>query len=95
MTPNDLDSAKYWSGMTAETTVTSSTQGKDHSFANPVIYQERRESESETGRPLMTAGEILQMPKGKMLLFHSGMPPARLDLLQYYRQQPWKGRAHL
>jgi type IV secretion system protein VirD4 len=41
-------------------------------------------SEQETARPLLTAGEILQLPQNEELLLVSGSPPVRAKKLKYY-----------
>jgi type IV secretion system protein VirD4 len=91
---NDTATARYWSEMTGQATVLSTSHGEDRAFMQP-IYQERRQTQSETGRPLMTAGEILHMRRGSGLLFQEGGYPARVTLTRYYRDNPWKRRACL
>ena len=44
-------------------------------------------SEQETPRPLLTPGEILQLPKDDALIFVSGSPPIRAKKLQYFKDQ--------
>jgi type IV secretion system protein VirD4 len=41
-------------------------------------------SEQETPRPLLTAGEILQLPANDALVLVSGVPPIRARRLRYY-----------
>jgi type IV secretion system protein VirD4 len=41
-------------------------------------------SEQETPRPLLTAGEILQLPAGDALVLVSGTPPIRAKKLRYF-----------
>lgn len=41
-------------------------------------------SEQETPRPLLTAGEILQLPASDALVLVSGVPPIRAQKLKYY-----------
>ena len=41
-------------------------------------------SEQETGRPLLTPGEILQLPADDALVLVSGHPPIRAQKLRYY-----------
>ncbi len=42
-------------------------------------------SEQETPRPLLTAGEVLQLPKDDALVLVSGTPPIRARKLQYFK----------
>ena len=44
-------------------------------------------SEQETPRPLLTAGEILQLPASDALVLVSGMPPIRAQKLKYYEDR--------
>jgi type IV secretion system protein VirD4 len=41
-------------------------------------------SHQETARPLLTPGEILQLPQDESLVFLSGIPPIRARKLHYY-----------
>uniref|UniRef100_UPI002FE34173 type IV secretory system conjugative DNA transfer family protein n=1 Tax=Hyphomicrobium sp. TaxID=82 RepID=UPI002FE34173 len=41
-------------------------------------------SEQETPRPLLTPGEVLQLPQDDALVFVSGVPPIRARKLRYY-----------
>ena len=41
-------------------------------------------SEQETPRPLLTPGEVLQLPADEALVLVSGAPPIRARKLQYY-----------
>jgi type IV secretion system protein VirD4 len=41
-------------------------------------------SEQETPRPLLTPGEVLQLPQDDALVFVSGVPPIRAKKLRYY-----------
>jgi type IV secretion system protein VirD4 len=41
-------------------------------------------SEQETPRPLLTPGEVLQLPQDDALVFVSGVPPIRARKLHYY-----------
>ena len=49
-------------------------------------------SEQETPRPLLTAGEILQLPKDDALVFVSGSPPIRAQKLKYFMDQNFVAR---
>ena len=44
-------------------------------------------TEQRTPRPLLTPGEILQLPSGDALVLISGLPPIRAAKLKYYRDR--------
>jgi type IV secretion system protein VirD4 len=44
-------------------------------------------SHQETARPLLTPGEILQLPQDESLIFLSGIPPIRARKLHYFRDR--------
>ncbi len=44
-------------------------------------------SEQETPRPLLTPGEVLQLPQADALVLVSGTPPIRAKKLQYFNDQ--------
>ncbi|MGE0851981.1 MAG: IncP-type conjugal transfer protein TraG [Hyphomicrobiaceae bacterium] len=49
-------------------------------------------SEQETPRPLLTAGEILQLPATDALVLISGMPPIRARKLKYHADRNFMAR---
>ncbi len=49
-------------------------------------------SEQETPRPLLTPGEILQLPKDETLVLVSGTPPIRARKLRYYEDRNFLAR---
>jgi type IV secretion system protein VirD4 len=49
-------------------------------------------SEQETPRPLLTPGEILQLPAGDALVMVSGTPPIRAAKLRYYADRNFLAR---
>ena len=49
-------------------------------------------SEQETPRPLLTAGEVLQLPKDEALVLVSGTPPIRARKLQYFKDHNFIAR---
>ena len=49
-------------------------------------------SRQETARPLLTPGEILQLPQDESLIFLSGIPPIRARKLHYYRDRNFLDR---
>jgi type IV secretion system protein VirD4 len=49
-------------------------------------------SRQETARPLMTPGEVMQMPRGEAVVMVSGVPPIRAKKLKYYRDGNFTSR---
>ncbi len=49
-------------------------------------------SEQETPRPLLTAGEVLQLPQDDALVLVSGVPPIRAGKLKYYTDRNFLDR---
>jgi type IV secretion system protein VirD4 len=49
-------------------------------------------SQQETPRPLLTAGEILQLPADDALVLVSGVPPIRAGRLRYYADRNFLAR---
>src|SRR5690606_5556491 len=49
-------------------------------------------AEQETPRPLLTAGEILQLPQDDALVLVSGTPPIRARKLRYYADRNFLAR---
>jgi type IV secretion system protein VirD4 len=53
------------------------------------------ESEQESPRPLLTPGEILQLPGDDALLIVGGIPPYRAKKVMYYQDERFRDRAWL
>jgi type IV secretion system protein VirD4 len=49
-------------------------------------------SRQETSRPLLTAGEVMQLPADKELVLLSGLPPVRADKLRHYEDRNFTSR---
>lgn len=49
-------------------------------------------SKQETPRPLLTPGEVLQLPRDDALVLVSGMPPIRAKKLRYYDDDNFQER---
>jgi type IV secretion system protein VirD4 len=49
-------------------------------------------SRQETARPLLTPGEVMQLPAGEELVLVSGTPPVRADKLRYYEDRRFTER---
>ena len=50
-------------------------------------------SEQETARPLLTTGEILQLPQDDALVLVSGVPPIRAKKLRYFADRNFQARS--
>jgi len=49
-------------------------------------------SRQETARPLLTPGEVMQLPPGDELILVSGVPPIRARKARYYEDRRLTGR---
>jgi type IV secretion system protein VirD4 len=49
-------------------------------------------SQQETARPLLTAGEVLQLPLDDELIMIAGFPPIRAKKVRYYEDPPLRKR---
>jgi type IV secretion system protein VirD4 len=49
-------------------------------------------SRQETARPLLTPGEVMQLPPADELVLLSGLPPIRAKKLRYYEDRNFTGR---
>ena len=49
-------------------------------------------SKQETPRPLLTPGEVLQLPRGEALVLVSGVPPIRAKKLKYFEDGAFRAR---
>ena len=49
-------------------------------------------SRQETSRPLLTAGEVMQLPPGEELVLVSGLAPVRARKIRYFRDRNFKSR---
>ncbi|MGE0409124.1 MAG: type IV secretory system conjugative DNA transfer family protein, partial [Amphiplicatus sp.] len=49
-------------------------------------------SRQETARPLLTPGEVMQLPNEELIALISGAPPIRAKKLQYYRDRNFSAR---
>jgi len=50
-------------------------------------------SRQETSRPLLTPGEVMQLPAGDELVLVSGLPPVRARKLRYFADRNFRERA--
>lgn len=51
-------------------------------------------SRQETARPLLTPGEVMQLPPAEELVLVSGSPPIRAKKLRYYEDRNFTARIH-
>lgn len=79
-----LDRCKHVSDMLAEETV----RRQDYSYKADVA--DINVSSREQGRRLMTADEILAMPRNEAWVFVRGLRPTRLTMIDYGRVAPWR-----
>ena len=49
-------------------------------------------SRQETARPLLTLGEVMQLPNDEAVVLVSGLPPIKAKKLRYYEDQNFKTR---
>src|SRR5204863_9248986 len=49
-------------------------------------------SRQETSRPLLTPGEVMQLPPSDELILISGMPPIRAKKLRYFEDRQFRAR---
>jgi len=82
---NEAEAAELASRMLGTTTVRSRSEGHASEFDQ--VLGRRNESQSETGRPLLTPGEIMTLPENRMLLFCDGWPvyAKKLDYRKMWR----------
>ena len=81
---NSLERARYVSDMLSEATIAS----RDYSYR--VSPDEVNISTKQLGRRLMTADEILAMPRDQAWVFVKGLRPIKVDLRHYGHVDPWK-----
>lgn len=81
---NSFDRAQRVSAMLANETVR---------CVNPSYGFDVKEiqiANNETGRPIMTADEILAMPRSEALVFVRGLRPLRVRMVHYGEVDPWR-----
>ncbi|RXZ68423.1 conjugal transfer protein TraG [Fusobacterium necrophorum] len=85
LTPNDMESAKMISEMLGKETVkTESRSRKATSFIGGTTI-----SYGETGRELMTAGEVKILPYEEVIMFVTGQNPILGNKLFYYKENKY------
>lgn len=92
-TPNDEKTPQYISNMLGATTVF--TQSKSFSGDGLNLWMKKETvSESETGRQLMTPGEVSQMSADDEIVFVAGLPPIKAKKIKYYEDQNFTERLY-
>ncbi|HQU17110.1 MAG: hypothetical protein B7Z66_14900 [Chromatiales bacterium 21-64-14] len=90
-TPNDAETAKLISDMTGQTTVVH--QQRNYAGNRLALWLGHvMVMDQEAARPLMTAGEVLELPDSDALLFVAGRPPIRTRKLRYYQDTNFQSR---
>lgn len=82
---NALDRAQFVSNMLAEATI------RKQDYSAEAVAKSLTVSSRELGRRLMTANEVLTMPRDEAWAFVRGMNPMRLTMAHYGQIEPWRG----
>jgi type IV secretion system protein VirD4 len=78
---NDVATAKLLSEMTGKRTVEYQRESRNRSL----FGGRRTESETETGRPLLSPDEVRRLPDGEALIYVAGCAPIRGERVPYWR----------
>lgn len=92
--PNAYKTAEDLSKMTGTTTIKKQDVSYSGSRMSSMLGQ-MSVSEQSVERPLMTADEIMQLPRDEMLIFNAGHPPIRGKKLQYFQMPEFSERAKI
>jgi type IV secretion system protein VirD4 len=75
-------------------TTTETRQAQSHSGKRWALWLDHQSvAEQEIARPLLTPGEIMQLPDHEQLVFVGGMPPIRARKLRYFADATFLRRA--
>lgn len=85
-TPNDNETAELISRMLGQKTEIVTNQSFSGNRLNPWL-KNMTCSTQETGRPLMTSGEVSILPYEEEIIFVAGHPPIRARKLFYYKDR--------
>lgn len=88
---NDERTAKRLSDMLGATTETRAQMNYSGSRMTPWLGH-TMVSRQEAPRPLLTPGEIMQLPAGEELVFVGGSPPIRASKLRYFEEPVFRAR---
>ena len=90
-TPNDIETANEISAMLGtKTEVHQQKMYTGHRLAPWLAHV--MVADQETGRPLLTPGEVLTLGNDEAILFLSGRPPMRVWKIRYYADRNFKQR---
>jgi type IV secretion system protein VirD4 len=89
---NDDRTARRISDLLGQATETKVQKGRSGSG---LWLTNRSESEQEYGRPLLTPGEVMQLPKDDGLLLVGGLPPYRGRKVRYFLDPRFRERVGL
>jgi type IV secretion system protein VirD4 len=90
-TPNDGNTPEFISRMLG--TKTEAVENQNYSGHRLNVWLGRVSiTTSQTARPLLTPGEVLQLPKDKEIIFVGGCPPILAGLVFYYRDKNFMSR---
>lgn len=92
--PNALKTAEDLSKMTGITTVKRQNVSYSGSRMSSMLGQ-MSVSEELVERPLMTADEIMRLPRDEMLVFNTGHPVIRAKKLEYFKMDEFAARAKI
>jgi type IV secretion system protein VirD4 len=86
--PNKAETAREISELLGQATHRKVSRSRRLSFGSKGA---RSENEQEHARPLLTVGEVVQLPKDESLLLMSGLPPYKAKKIFYYADKRFKG----
>jgi len=90
-TPNDVDTANEISAMLGtKTEVHQQRMYTGHRLAPWLAHV--MVADQETGRPLLTPGEVLTFPTNEAIVFMSGQKPLRVRKIRYYEDPNFRRR---
>lgn len=92
--PNTLQTAEDLSKMTGVSTVSRQNVSYSGSRISSMLNQ-MSVSEELVERPLMTADEMMKMPRDEAIIFNTGHPPIKCKKLEYFRMPEFVGRAKM
>ncbi|MET4103953.1 type IV secretion system protein VirD4 [Roseovarius sp. MBR-78] len=88
----DPETANMLSNMLGQRTVKVRSGGRSGRFAWLGLPASFSESESETGRPLLSPSEVTLLPDSRMLVFVQGCRPILAEKLRYYADAVFQRR---
>lgn len=92
--PNTLATAEDLSKMTGQSTVSRQNVSYSGSRISSMLNQ-MSVSEELIERPLMTADEMMKMPRDEAIIFNTGHPPIKCKKLEYFKMPEFSERAKM